>query len=125
MDPNILSIILAVVANGFTSLITYLGHQTGKSLIGKEFLEKWELEKTALQPILHKAIIGVEEETPWQGPPPLEVTCLFLLTPEVEAFVRQIFSTKLSGDKKRNNLEAIQKEFLASFSLYTDIEKEQ
>lgn len=68
MDPNILSIILGVAGNGFTSLITYLGHQTGKSLIGKEFLEKWELDKTALQPILHKAIKDVEEEMPWHPP---------------------------------------------------------
>jgi hypothetical protein len=117
MDPNLQSIILGLITNGLTSLVAKLGHKSGELLIGKEFLEKWELEKTALQPILQKAIRDVEETVEWEGPPSLNVTCLFLLTPEVEAIVRQIYSASLVDKRKRNGLEAIQREFLASFSL--------
>jgi hypothetical protein len=125
MDPNLLSVILAVAANGLTALIAHLGHKSKEFIIGKDFLEKWELEKTALQPILQNVPHDVAENMQWQGPPSLEETYAFLHTPEVEAIVRQIYSMKFSVDKKRSGLEPIRKEFLASFSLYTGFEKNQ
>ena len=121
----VLNIILSIVANGLTSLFGHLSHKTGELLIGKDFLEKWELEKTALLPILQNTPHTVAESFQWQGPPTLEETYAFLHSPEVESIVRQIFSMKLSEDKKRLGLESIRKEFLASFSLYTGFEKDQ
>jgi NACHT domain len=125
MDPNLLSIILGVAANVLTSLITQFGHKTGELLIDKEFLKKWELEKTALQPLIQNAPHDVAENLQWHKPLTLEETYAFLHAPEVEAIVRQIYSTKLVGDKRRGGLEPIRKEFLLSFSLYSGFEKEQ
>ena len=125
MDPNLLAILLGLVTNGLTSLIAKFGHKSKELLIGKDFLEKWELEKTSLEPILQHAITNVEEHIEWKAPPSLEVTCSFLLTPEVEAIVRQIYSANIQTARKRSNIDAIRKEFLASFSLYTGLEKDQ
>ena len=113
MDPNLLNIILGLITNGLTSLISVSGQQTGKALIGKKFLEKWELEKTSLEPLLQTAIKRVAETVEWKGYVREEVISLFLLSPEAEEIVRQIYSTKLIDSKDRDTLSAIRKIFLA------------
>lgn len=118
MDSNVLTIILGLMTNGLSSLIAQLGHKSGKLLIGKEFLDKWELEKTALQPILQKAISEVEESIQWTGPSKEEIVCLFLLSPEIEEIVRQIYSTKLLRKKENGSLKLIRRVFLSSFYLF-------
>src|SRR5258708_1112932 len=85
MDPNLQNVILSLIANGLSSLIAKSTHKAHDLLIGKEFLEKWELEKTSLEPILQKAIVSIAENVEWNGRPAREeVVCLFLLSPEVE-----------------------------------------
>jgi len=116
MDPNLLSIILGLITNGLTSLIAVSGQQVGKALIGKEFLEKWELEKTSLEPLLRTAIERVAETVQWKGPAKEEVVSLFLLTPEVEEIVRQIYSTRFVRGKEVVDYSSIRKIFLLSFT---------
>src|SRR5260221_5395476 len=67
IDPNVLNIILGLITNGLTSLLASSGHKAGELLIGKEFLEKWEVEKTTLAPLLHSAISQVAETAEWKG----------------------------------------------------------
>src|SRR2546428_10504024 len=119
MDPNVLSIFLGLITNGLTSLIAQSGNKIGELLIGEEFLEKWELEKTSLEPILHEAIVSVAETVEWKGRPAREeVVCLFLLSPDVEEIVRQIYSTKYTGGKKRDDFTSIRKIFLTLFTQF-------
>lgn len=120
IDPNLLSIILGLVTNGLTSLIATSGKKARDLLIGKDFLEKWELEKTALEPLLHNAISKVAETFQWQGPATEEVLASFLLLPETQEIVRQIYSTQLDRRKKRDRLTSIQQVFLTSLTLFVN-----
>lgn len=114
MDSNTLSIILGVVANGLTSLIAKSIHKSGQLLIGEEFLEKWELEKTSLEPIMNRAVNNVAETIEWRGPVREEIVSLFLLSPQVEEIVRQIYSTSYKS-KEHSKIPAIRQIFLTSF----------
>lgn len=143
IDPNILSdilnVVLGVVASGLTSLLAYSGQKVNEIIVGKEFLEKLQLETTSLQPILHKAIKDVAEDehtgtkfiytiedepidrtedkhTARDIPKGIEIISLFLLTPEVEDLVRQIYSTKILYDNKRNDVSSIRRVLSIQFS---------
>lgn len=119
MDSNVLTVILGLAVNGLTSLIAKIGHKSSELLIGIEFLEKWELEKTSLQPILQRAISEVEESIKWPGSKrEEELVCLFLLSPEVEEIVRQIYSTKLLSKKGQYSFKSIKKVFFTSLVLF-------
>jgi len=118
MDPNLQNVILSLIANGLSSLIAKSTHKAHDLLIGKEFLEKWELEKTSLEPILQKAIVSIAENVEWNGRPAREeVVCLFLLSPEVEEIVRQIYSMNFEAEK-RNSIASIRMIFLTSFAQF-------
>ncbi len=119
MDVN-----LAVIAKGLTPLIAPVGRQVGRHLIGEEILERREWMKTALQPVLQKAAEAVSERIECYDPVEIDQICLFLTSSEAESIVRQIYAAKLS-DNQRQNFELIRKEFLAAFSLYTNIPEEE
>lgn len=120
MDQNALSILLGLITNGLTSLLSQLGHKAGNALIGKEFIEKWELEKTSLSPILDKATKIMIANMQQEDFPNEEIVCLFLLSPEVNEIVRQIYSIKLLENKRQSDLELIRKVFLTTFSFFLD-----
>src|SRR5437868_14201980 len=98
IDPNVLNnllnIVLSVAANGLTSLIDKSHHEIESLLVGKKNLEKQKLEKTALQPILQKAINEIADNAHWDADKGVEIVSLFLCTSEVEEIVRQIYSTQ-------------------------------
>lgn len=119
MDPNIQTILLGLLVNGLTAFIAQFGHKDSKLLIGEELLKKIKWEESALHPILQKATQAVSEGIEWQRLPKLEIVCLFLNSPEVEAIVRQIYAAKLSLREEREDLVSIRREFLTSFYLYT------
>jgi hypothetical protein len=96
IDPDILAVILGLITNGLTSLLSATGNNIGKLIIGKEFDEKWKLEKTSLLPILQTSISQLEEHIDLKGVKGEEIICLFLLSPEVEEIVRQIYSLQIT-----------------------------
>jgi len=118
IDPNLLNIILGLITNGLTSLIAMSGKTAGNLLIGKDFREKWELEKTSLAPILHSAIQSVAENIEWKGSTRDEIVSLFLLSPEVQNIVRQIYATRFAKGKKYRDLTQLHKLFLTSFTRF-------
>jgi hypothetical protein len=115
MEPN-----LTLIAKGLSPLLTPVSRQVGKHLIGKEILERWKLNETALQPILQKAAETVSERIQCYEPAEIDQICLFLESPPAETIVRQIYAAKLS-DNPQNNFELIRQEWLAAFSDYTNI----
>ncbi len=118
IDPNILNIVLGLITNGLTSLLASSGRKTGTLLIGKEFLEKWEIEKTSLAPLLHSAICQVAETVEWKGYILEEIVSLFLLSPEVEDVVRQVYSTEIDGNQTQGSLLSIRRIFLSLFTQF-------
>ena len=116
IDPNLLTVILGLITNGLTSLLSTTGQKIGKLIVGKEFLEKWELEKTALLPILQNSISQLEEHIDLKEIKGEEIICLFLLSPEVEEIVRQIYSLRIINDNSyQTNLQKLYKVFKLIF----------
>ncbi len=126
IDPNVLNIILGLTTNGLGSLIALSGRKVGKLLSGEQSLEKWQNENEVLEPHLLEAIKGVAEHIEWRGGIREEIIALFLLSPEVEEIVRQVYSTKLAKEEEITNIKAIRKIFLTLFfqfvSSYPDTE---
>jgi len=100
IDPHTLNtltaITLNVASNGLTSLLAFSGHKAKELVIDKDFLEQQELDKTALSPILQKAIQDAAEHAPWNADKGVEKASLFLLSPEAEELVRQIYAMNLA-----------------------------
>lgn len=115
---------LALIGKGLSPLIAPVGRRVGRHLIGEEILERREWLKTALQPVLQKATEEVSERIKCYEPADIDQICLFLTSSEAEAIVRQIYAAKLS-DSQQRNFELIRKEFLAAFSLYTNIPEDE
>lgn len=131
MDPNVLNIFLGVISSGLTSLIAQLSRTGGRILIGEGFLsENDSVEGSSLQQLLKEAIDEIVKSEPLKGwEANEEIVCLFLLSPEAEEFVRQIYSTQLlenkkepqkSNREKQKSLMPLRKLFSNSLSLFFD-----
>lgn len=112
------NVILGVIGNGLTSLIGYAGKRGEDFLIGKELLQKIELDKTSLEPVLSKVTEAAIQVVQSIDGIRLEEICLFLGSPEVEGLIRQIFSAKLIEKLYTNNIELVQQEFIYYFTSY-------
>lgn len=84
----------------------------------EENLRQLLKENTALSPILQKAAASVARSIQFSDEHRIERLRYFLISPEVDAIVRQIYSSKLSMDKNGNHLESIYAEFMACLSLH-------
>lgn len=114
-------IILGILGNAATSVSSRAASKFGRMLIGKELLEKWKIEETALQPMLRKAADALSEVVDLGGPARMEEVCLFLVTPEVEAILRQIYTAQLTEEE--GSIDAIRTKFLHSFSSYVEVDE--
>src|SRR5438874_1181474 len=120
IDPNVLGAILGLLTSGLTSLLAGAGRKAGELVVGKEWLEQQKLEKTALAPLLAKAVSDIAKHIEWKGKTGEEVVTLFLLSPEVEEVVRQIYATHVVIDGKTRDLHGdIQLVRRAFCSLFT------
>lgn len=119
MDTNIQTILLGLLVNGITSFCAQFANKDSQLILGEELFKEKNLEKNALEPILKKAAKAVAEHIEWQGPPSIEIICLFLNSPEAEAIIRQLYAEKLSVEGNKGSIASIRKEFLSSFYLFT------
>lgn len=122
MTAVVEGIILGVLGNAATSVSSRAASKFGRMLVGEELLEKWKIEETALQPMLRKAADALSEVVDLGGPARMEMVCLFLATPEVEAILRQIYATRLIEDDA--SIDTIRTKFLRSFSSYVELDEE-
>ena len=112
---------LSLIGKGLTPLLKPTVSWTHDKIIGREILGKRELKEKALQPILQEATEKVLDIIEEYDDPESHPICSFLLSPEAEQIIRQIYSAS-SLDNKENNLETIKREFLQAFYLYTGID---
>jgi len=118
VDPNLVSIILSVVANGLTTLISSGVAATGSALDVRRAHDPASQKTRALSDTLRSAIEETSDTMPWQGSLPVEVVCLFLRTPEVESMARQLFAVQLLPPAPHADLALIKRRFLASLAHY-------
>src|SRR5205807_1587936 len=109
-------IVINVASNGLTSLLVKSGHHLEKLIVGEKFLEKQRREKSAIQPLLQKAITDVAVNASWDAPKGAEIVSLFLNTPEVEEIVRQIYSTGYVEEQRK--LSSVRNIFFALLTQY-------
>ncbi|MDJ0660872.1 MAG: NACHT domain-containing protein [Crocosphaera sp.] len=112
---------LSLIARASTPLLKPTVTWTHDKIIGKEILDKRELKETALQPILEEATEKVLDVIQEYDDPETHSICSFLVSPEAEQIIRQVYAASIL-DSKENNLNIIKREFLQAFSLYTEID---
>ena len=118
MDNMIENIILGVIANGLTSLIAYIGRGGIKISKREENLRQLLKEDTTLVPILQKAAVSIAKAEKFENKFQEERLKFFLVSPDVDAIVRQIYASRLTSHKNGNHLKSIQTEFLACLALH-------
>lgn len=115
ITPIIGDIVIGLVTNGLTSVIARRLNQG----------------KAALQPILEKAAKATATNVEWHGNPgDIEIVRSFLLSPEVEEIVFQIYGTcsaKIPGEEptQQSDLEAIRQVFTHLFFLHTGLDEDR
>ncbi|MDJ0598042.1 MAG: hypothetical protein QNJ37_04285 [Crocosphaera sp.] len=115
-----MSVDLSLIVRGLTPLLNPAVNWSHDKIIGKERLEKRKLKEIALQPILEEAQEKVLDIIENYDDPESHPICSFLVAPEAEQVIRQVYSASIL-DSKQNNLDTIKRGFLQAFSLYTDI----
>lgn len=118
MNPLVQGVISGVIANGLTSVAGQIGRKCLEVLKPKEDLQKILESDSDLSTILKKAIASVIESKQFGDERQLEKLKFFLISPDVEAIVRQIYASQLTSDKNNNHLEYIRSEFSACMSLH-------
>ncbi|MGK7941868.1 MAG: NACHT domain-containing NTPase [Crocosphaera sp.] len=112
---------LSLIFRALTPLLRPAENWTHNKVIGREILEKRKLNETALQPILEEAQEKVLDVIQDWDDPESHPLCSFLLSPEAEQIMRQVYAASILNSKE-NDLDTIKREFLQTFSLYTDID---
>jgi len=116
MNEYVLNVLLSVAGNALTALLANFGQGTRKLLIGET------RDPNKLEPLLKDAAEKLSDTVDWAPPPPLEEVCLFLVSPEVESLIRQIYATRLLNldANERLELKSIKQEFVMALALFTD-----
>jgi hypothetical protein len=116
MDQFISGIISGVVANTITSFCSYAWTKKSVPISEKEKLPRALETDSSLLPILQKAETALATSGLIATKRNAEKLRIILVSPEVDAIVRQIFATQLA-DGSGNDLESIRAELLTLLSL--------
>src|SRR5438128_12616813 len=110
-DPSVQNVLLGVTANALTSLFATTGRRARKLLAIPS-----EAENAAK--LLKDAAAATSDTFQWSGPGKIEEVCLFLASPEVAAITRQVFASRLLGQRAHAHLSEIELEFTTSLGLF-------
>ncbi len=115
LDSNVQNVILGVVANGVTGILGQAGRQLRKVAVGDK------TQEIDLPALLKRSIQSVADAIQWTGPGRLEEICLYLCSPEVEEYVRQIYATQALQTPLQSSYQAIQQQFIASMAMFVGL----
>jgi hypothetical protein len=120
LGSSIVNVLLSVFANVLTTVLFSVGRKGYEVIQGKEPL-KVHLD-TNLTPILQKAVAAVARSSQFNDPIQTQKLQKFLVSPEVEALVRQIYASKLVSSEVSDSEypKSIREEFIALFALNID-----
>lgn len=115
MNDFTANVLVGLIANGLTAILGQVAQRSRSILMRRDSLKQSLENDTALSAILEKATNMAIEAVP-HGDQIQEELQMFLVSPEVEAIVRQIYSGQLTknGD---GYFESIQSVFISSLSL--------
>jgi hypothetical protein len=113
IDPNVLNVILGVVANGATAVIA----GSYNKFKGTPKSKAEEPLKGELPTHIRKEIEKVSDTIQFEEPPRIEELCLFITSPDVNAVVRQLYTARLFAEQ-RKTIDDIQEEFHRLFAYH-------
>lgn len=119
-DPILDNVVGELLAAPLITIGGHLARSTARRVLGSRPESMPEANRQSLETILKGVAHQVSETIEWGGPPNLEEICLFLLSPEVETILRQVYATKLHPNGESSKLELIRQEFTALFDQWFD-----
>jgi len=111
-------ILASLIANGLTAIISHLVSDKGETLRRERLLIDALQKDAPLSAILQKAVVSVAKATHFHDQRQTEKLRFFLVSPDAEAIIRQIYGTFLANTTNQSSLPIIQAEFLSSLSLH-------
>lgn len=112
---------LGIAANALTSVLVGIKNQVGGLLVDRAFLEELRRRRASIEPILKEATQNLSDSIDWRGSANVEEVGLFLLSPEVEAILRQIYSMKLVVGTNMGSITLVRQEFTSLLTLHLEL----
>jgi len=106
----------SVAARGLASLLPVPAAGTMEVETEKAFHEQWTRERTLIEP--GGAVVGPEEIVQWGVARWMQTVGAFLLTPEVEEVVRQIYAVRLLASESDDYFDSLHTIFTALLSRF-------
>ncbi len=116
MDAISQGIVAGVIANGLTAIIPHLTRKRIDFPSQKESLQRPLESDGDIASILQRATASIARSPQCEDRRYADTLRLFLVSPEVDAIVRQVYASQVSTGMQRH-LASIRTEFLASLSL--------
>lgn len=112
LDPFSTSIVISLIANGFTMLVSYGVEKVKKIVKCRGSIQKALEADTVLISTIQNVMAKIAK-TPVLRSSELQATRmqLFLESPTAESIIRQIYSNFLPGETQQKSTEQLQKEF--------------
>jgi hypothetical protein len=120
IDPNLMNVLLGVVANGLTAIIA----GSYNMLKGQTTRASETKISESLNKQIRQALEEVSDTIEWIGPPRVEEICLFITSSEVEGVVRQLYAANLITEQ-RKAVEDIREEFQRLFAYRFGLEHDE
>jgi hypothetical protein len=118
VNPLTEGILAGVIANGITSILTYITPRpdpdSGLNHAITHLLEKDE----PLTSILQKATASIARSTSLEDAKQTEKLRLFMISPDAESLVRQIYGIQLAPQERPSSEPQIREAFLCSLALH-------
>lgn len=118
MNPFTAGFLASLIANALTTIVTHLGSLELKRTRGERNLMATIARDSSLESILKKATASFARQLKDMPETLVDKLKVFLVSPDVDAIVRQVYATKLGGHNPVRDRANLKSEFQASLQLY-------
>lgn len=118
MNPFTAGFLASVIANGLTTIITHLGSLGIKRARGEGNVIATVARDSSLGSILQKATASCAQQLKKMPETLVDKLKVFLVSPDVDAIVRQVYATKLGDRYTIRDRAQLRSEFQASLQFY-------
>ncbi len=118
MNPFTAGFLASVIANGLTTIVTHLGSLGIKRARGERNVIATVARDSSLGSILQKATASFARQLKKMPETLVDRLKVFLVSPDVDAIVRQVYATKLGGHNTIRDRVQLRSEFQASLQFY-------
>lgn len=113
-----------LLINALYSVLQYTAGGIWRRFLGKDIIDSRQQKETALAPILKDAADDVAQTIKQTGVAEIDQITTFIVSPEVENILEQIFRDSILG-MQQESLTQIEQKFCVLFALHTGISEEK